>query len=231
MASDGGSPRPLRAGWAFTRSIPCDGLAWPWLSTWLSASFVRPTCAQMARPISVALRAGHEVDDCEPSKPGGGPPQSGGRVSAQGNARRLECPVCRTCTLLRLECPARHRVRRGHRQAAASTPLSVDDHISDGPRGIHPAAAIGFRHPVVACHPSVPRDRFYSAAFGREDLAVEAEQLGFTSVWTTEHHFVDDGYMPSLLVVSAALAQARMPATRFAMQSVTLAAGTPGSTR
>jgi alkanesulfonate monooxygenase SsuD/methylene tetrahydromethanopterin reductase-like flavin-dependent oxidoreductase (luciferase family) len=43
----------------------------------------------------------------------------------------------------------------------------------------------------------------YADALG---VAALAEDLGFDSVWVSEHHFVDDGYMPSLLPVAAAIA-------------------------
>jgi alkanesulfonate monooxygenase SsuD/methylene tetrahydromethanopterin reductase-like flavin-dependent oxidoreductase (luciferase family) len=45
--------------------------------------------------------------------------------------------------------------------------------------------------------------RFYAECL--EEIE-EGERLGFTNVWLSEHHFVDDGYLPSPLVVAAAIA-------------------------
>jgi alkanesulfonate monooxygenase SsuD/methylene tetrahydromethanopterin reductase-like flavin-dependent oxidoreductase (luciferase family) len=60
---------------------------------------------------------------------------------------------------------------------------------------------------LITCqhYPGDPRSDAELYADGL-DLAVLAEELGFDSVWTSEHHFVDDGYMPSLLPMSAAIA-------------------------
>jgi alkanesulfonate monooxygenase SsuD/methylene tetrahydromethanopterin reductase-like flavin-dependent oxidoreductase (luciferase family) len=45
--------------------------------------------------------------------------------------------------------------------------------------------------------------RFYAECL--EEIQ-KGEALGFTGVWLSEHHFVDDGYLPSPLVVAAAIA-------------------------
>jgi alkanesulfonate monooxygenase SsuD/methylene tetrahydromethanopterin reductase-like flavin-dependent oxidoreductase (luciferase family) len=45
--------------------------------------------------------------------------------------------------------------------------------------------------------------RFYAECL--EEIE-EGERLGFTGVWLSEHHFVDDGYLPAPLVVAAAIA-------------------------
>jgi alkanesulfonate monooxygenase SsuD/methylene tetrahydromethanopterin reductase-like flavin-dependent oxidoreductase (luciferase family) len=49
----------------------------------------------------------------------------------------------------------------------------------------------------------LPWPQFYGAVL---DQIVYAEQLGFDSVWLTEHHFVADGYLPAPLAIAAAIA-------------------------
>ena len=50
----------------------------------------------------------------------------------------------------------------------------------------------------------VPFESFYRSIL---DQIVAAEELGIDSVWLTEHHFCDDGYTPSPLVLGAAIAE------------------------
>ena len=57
-----------------------------------------------------------------------------------------------------------------------------------------------FRNPAFN---RVPWTQTYSSEL---DLAVAAEGMGYDHVWLSEHHFVDDGYSPSLLPIAAAIA-------------------------
>jgi alkanesulfonate monooxygenase SsuD/methylene tetrahydromethanopterin reductase-like flavin-dependent oxidoreductase (luciferase family) len=57
-----------------------------------------------------------------------------------------------------------------------------------------------FRNPTQW---AVPYEQFYQQSL---DQIVAAEQMGFDSVWLTEHHYCDDGYTPSPMVIAAAIA-------------------------
>ena len=49
----------------------------------------------------------------------------------------------------------------------------------------------------------LPNERLYAQTI---EQVVFAEQLGFDAVWISEHHFLEDGYCPSLLAVAAHIA-------------------------
>ena len=57
-----------------------------------------------------------------------------------------------------------------------------------------------FRQPVPR---PIPYRRFYEEVL--EEIVL-AEQLGYTHCWTSEHHFVDDGYLPSHTAILGAIA-------------------------
>lgn len=64
---------------------------------------------------------------------------------------------------------------------------------------------IGYGLLTAQHHPDDPRS---DVEIYRDEIeiAVELEAAGIDSIWTSEHHFVDDGYMPSQLPVIAAMA-------------------------
>lgn len=57
-----------------------------------------------------------------------------------------------------------------------------------------------FRNPEFA---RVPWEQLYGTHL---DLIADSEKMGYDDAWLTEHHFVDDGYSPSLLPIAAAVA-------------------------
>ncbi|MEX0834209.1 MAG: LLM class flavin-dependent oxidoreductase [Actinomycetota bacterium] len=64
-----------------------------------------------------------------------------------------------------------------------------------------------FGYGLITCQRYPGETRTDSEIYGEAlELCTEAETLGFDSVWTSEHHFNDDSYMPSLLTFSAAVA-------------------------
>jgi len=67
------------------------------------------------------------------------------------------------------------------------------------PRHVNFGLWYDFRNPAPW---SVPFERLYAQCL---DQIVGAEQLGFDSIWMTEHHFCDDGYTPSPLVMAGAI--------------------------
>ena len=60
---------------------------------------------------------------------------------------------------------------------------------------------LAFRNPPELSR--IPDPEFYAAMF--EQIAY-ADEVGFETIWTTEHHFVDDGYLAAMMPMMAMIA-------------------------
>ncbi|XOV84545.1 MAG: LLM class flavin-dependent oxidoreductase [bacterium] len=77
--------------------------------------------------------------------------------------------------------------------------LQGKDSVSSAGEPVHYGLWYDFRNPLQWREPF---DQFYASRLAQISTA---EQLGFDSVWLTEHHFCDDGYTPSPLILGAAI--------------------------
>src|SRR5882757_4685779 len=73
-------------------------------------------------------------------------------------------------------------------------------HMTDGSRKLRFGLWYDFRNPAQWRQPS---DRLYREIL---DQIAWGENNGFDDVWLSEHHFIEDGYLPSILPVAAAVA-------------------------
>ena len=62
---------------------------------------------------------------------------------------------------------------------------------------------IGYYSLQSPSHRPRPHSELYSEMLTEVEMA---DQMGFDSVWLTEHHFLDDGYCPSMLIAASAMA-------------------------
>jgi alkanesulfonate monooxygenase SsuD/methylene tetrahydromethanopterin reductase-like flavin-dependent oxidoreductase (luciferase family) len=66
---------------------------------------------------------------------------------------------------------------------------------------------ISLGYGLVTCQRHPDHDEGWTPLYAEAlELAAAAEEIGLDSVWVSEHHFVDDGHLPSLLVVLGAMA-------------------------
>src|SRR5467141_3408186 len=72
--------------------------------------------------------------------------------------------------------------------------------MSDDSRKIRFGLWYDFRNPAQWRQPA---DRLYREIL---DQIAWGENNGFDDVWLSEHHFIEDGYLPSVLPVAAAIA-------------------------